>query len=126
MDLFYDNVAGRVLEAGISNIAQRGTVVLCGGISSGYSNEATAYGPTNLSTITVRSARMGGFIVTDFPDQFSEAADRLTTWIRNEDLVWADDIQKGDIDDATDVLNRLFDGKNFGKQLLQIVDPSSQ
>ena len=126
VDLFYDNVAGRVLEAGISNIAQRGTVVLCGGISSGYSNEATAYGPTNLSTITVRSARMLGFIVTDFLDQFGAAADRLTTWIRNGDLRWADDIEKGDIEDATAVLNRLFDGKNFGKQLLQIADPPAR
>lgn len=125
VNLFYDNVAGQVLEAGISNLAQRGTVVLCGGISSGYSDEATAYGPTNLSTITVRSARMLGFIVTDFLDQFSEAADRLTAWIRDGDLVWADDIQKGDIEDATDILNRLFDGKNFGKQLLQIAEPST-
>ncbi len=91
---------------------------------SGYSDEATAYGPTNLSTITVRSASMGGFIVTDFTPQFSEAADRLTAWIRKGDLVWADDIQKGDIEDATDILNRLFDGKNFGKQLLQIAEPS--
>ncbi|RZT11642.1 hypothetical protein EV589_5841 [Mycobacterium sp. BK558] len=126
VDLFYDNVAGRVLEAGISNIAQRATVVLCGGISSGYSNEATAYGPTNLSTITVRSARMLGFIVTDFLDHFGEAADRLTAWIRNGDLRWADDIEKGDIDDAPAVLNRLFDGKNFGKQLLQVAEPSAR
>lgn len=125
VNLFYDNVAGRVLEAGISNIAERGTVVLCGGISSGYSDEATAYGPTNLSTITVRSARMLGFIVTDFLGQFGDAADRITRWIRQGDLVWADDIQKGDIEDTTDVLNRLFDGKNFGKQLLQIAEPST-
>jgi NADPH-dependent curcumin reductase CurA len=125
VNLFYDNVAGQVLEAGISNIAHRGTVVLCGGISSGYSDEATAYGPTNLSTITVRSARMLGFIVTDFLDQFVEAADRLAAWVRAGDLVWADDIQKGGIEDAPDILNRLFDGKNFGKQLLQIADPST-
>lgn len=126
VDVFYDNVAGRVLEAGISNIAQRGTVVLCGGISSGYSNEATAYGPTNLSTITVRSARMLGFIVTDFLDQFEVAADRLAALIRAGKLVWDDDIQTGDIADATDTLNRLFDGKNFGKQLLQIAEPTTR
>lgn len=124
VNLFYDNVAGQVLEAGISNIAQRGTVVLCGGISSGYSDEATAYGPTNLSTITVRSAKMLGFIVTDFLDQFDDAAARLATWIRDGALVWADDLQKGDLEDTVDVLNRLFDGKNFGKQLLQIAEPS--
>ncbi|KAA0078861.1 NADP-dependent oxidoreductase [Mycolicibacterium sp. P9-64] len=124
VNVFYDNVAGPTLEAGIRNIAQRGMVVLCGGISSGYSDEATAYGPTNLSTITVRSASMGGFIVTDFNDRFDEAADRLTAWIRRGDIVWADDIQKGTIEDAVDTLNRLFAGKNFGKQILQIADAS--
>ncbi|MEV0670960.1 NADP-dependent oxidoreductase [Mycobacterium sp. NPDC050441] len=124
VNLFYDNVAGKILEAGIRNIAQRGRVVLCGGISSGYSDEATAYGPTNLSTITVRSASMAGFIVTDFLDRFDEAADRLTAWIRAGDIVWAEDVQKGTVDDAVDTLNRLFDGKNFGKQILQIAEPT--
>jgi NADPH-dependent curcumin reductase CurA len=125
VNVFYDNVAGRILEAGIRNIAQRGRVVLCGGISSGYSDEATAYGPTNLSTITVRSASMGGFIFTDFVDQFGEAAGRLTTWIRNGDIVWAEDVQKGTVEDAVDTLNRMFDGKNFGKQILQIAEPTA-
>lgn len=125
VNLFYDNVAGPVLEAGIRNIAQRGTVVLCGGISSGYSDEATTVGPTNLSTITTRSATMKGFIVTDFLPRFEEAVGRLATWIRRADLVWADDIEKGGVEDAVDTLNRLFDGKNFGKQLLQIAEPTA-
>lgn len=126
VNLFYDNVAGPVLEAGIRNIAQRGTVVLCGGISSGYSDEATAVGPSNLSTITTRSATMKGFIVTDYLTRFEEAAGRLAAWIRRGDIVWADDIAKGGVEDAVDTLNRLFDGKNFGKQLLQIGEASSR
>jgi NADPH-dependent curcumin reductase CurA len=125
VNLFYDNVAGKILEAGIRNIAQRGRVVLCGGISSGYSDEATAYGPTNLSTITVRSASMAGFIVTDFLDRFDEAARRLTRWIRNGDVIWAEDVQKGTVEDAVDTLNRLFAGRNFGKQILQIAEPTA-
>ncbi|TQC49455.1 NADP-dependent oxidoreductase [Rhodococcus sp. WS4] len=125
VDVFYDNVAGPILEAGIANIAQRGRVVLCGGISSGYSNEATRYGPKNLSTITVRSASMHGFIVTDFSDRFSEATERLSTWVRNGEITWLDDIQHGTIENAVDALNRLFDGKNFGKQLLEIAAPST-
>lgn len=123
VNVFYDNVAGKILEAGISNIAQRGTVVLCGGISSGYSDEAVAYGPTNLSTITVRSCTVKGFIVTDFVDQFAVAADRLATWIQDGRLVWADDVQHGDVTDAVATMNRLFDGKNLGKQILQLGTP---
>ncbi len=125
VNLFYDNVAGKILEAGIGNIAQRGTVILCGGIHSGYSDEATAYGPTNLSTITVRSASMLGFIVTDFHDRFDDAAARLASLIRAGQLVWAEDVQKGSVEDTVDVLNRMFEGKNFGKQILQIAEPSA-
>ncbi|MGP3533422.1 NADP-dependent oxidoreductase [Microbacterium sp. RD1] len=120
VDVFYDNVGGRVLEAGIANIAQRGTVVMCGGISSGYSDEATAYGPTNLSTITVRSARIEGFIFTDFADRFAEGADRLARWVRDGSLRWAEDVQEGGIEATVSTMNRLFDGKNLGKQLLRV------
>jgi NADPH-dependent curcumin reductase CurA len=126
VDVFFDNVAGKVLEAGISNIAQRGTIVLCGGISSGYSDEAVAYGPTNLSTITVRSCTVKGFIVTDFADQFEVATRRLTDWVLDGSLSWVDDIQEGDVTAAVETLNRLFDGKNLGKQLLQLGHPSTQ
>ncbi|MGE0170350.1 NADP-dependent oxidoreductase [Nocardioides sp.] len=123
VDVFFDNVAGKILEAGISNIAQRGTVVLCGGISSGYSDEAVSYGPTNLSTITVRSGAMKGFIVTDFADQFEVATSRLASWVTDGSLVWAEDIQEGDVSDAVATMNRLFDGKNLGKQILQLGTP---
>lgn len=126
VDVFFDNVAGKVLEAGISNIAQRGTIVLCGGISSGYSDEAVAYGPTNLSTITVRSCTVKGFIVTDFADQFDVATRRLTSWVSDGSLRWVDDIQEGDVTAAVDTMNRLFDGKNLGKQLLQLGHPTAQ
>lgn len=122
VNIFYDNVAGPMLQAGIANIAQRGTLVLCGGVSSGYSNEATPYGPTNMSTLTVRRCRAKGFIVTDYVDQFDDASERLTSWVRSGDLVWADDIARGDVEDTVDTMNRLFDGKNLGKQLLQISD----
>lgn len=124
VDLFYDNVAGRILEAGISNLAQRATVVLCGGISSGYSDEAVAYGPTNLSTITVRSCTVKGFIVTDFADRFDEATARMSRWVAEGSLVWADDIVEGDVTEAVATMNRLFDGKNLGKQILQLGTPA--
>ncbi|WP_432990184.1 NADP-dependent oxidoreductase [Dactylosporangium sp. CA-233914] len=120
VDLFYDNVGGSVLEGGIANIAQRGTVVLCGGISSGYSDEATPVGPRNLSTITVRSCVMKGFIVTDFAARFAEATARLAGWVRDGRLVWAEDVQTGDVSLAVTTMNRLFDGNNLGKQLLRL------
>lgn len=120
VNLFYDNIGQAVLEAGIATIAPRGTIVMCGGISSGHSNEAVTVGPRNMSTITVRSCTVKGFIVTDFADRFAEASRRMTDWVRGGQLIWEDDVRHGSVGDAVDTMNRLFDGKNFGKQLLQL------
>lgn len=124
VNVFYDNVGGKILEAGIANIAPRGTVIMCGGISSGYSDEAVAYGPTNLSTITVRSADMKGFIVTDFQGRFDDASRRIATWVERREIVWTDDVYEGEVQDAVHVMNRLFEGKNLGKQLLRLQHPA--
>lgn len=125
VDVFYDNVGGPVLEAGIANVAEYGTVVLCGGISSGYSDEAVSVGPSNLGLITVRNATMAGFLVFRFAAHFAQARERLAAWARSGDLVWAEDIQEGTVADAVPVFNRLFHGQNLGKQLLRLAVPAS-
>jgi NADPH-dependent curcumin reductase CurA len=124
VDVYFDNVGGPILEAALANIAQAGTIVLCGGISSGYSLEEMPPGPRNLSLLTVRSARMEGFIVLDFARRFGEGVKQLAAWVQEGKITWADDIQHGTIEDCVPTLNRLFEGKNLGKQMLQIAEPT--
>jgi NADPH-dependent curcumin reductase len=120
VNVFFDNVGGEILDAGLANIAQAGTVVLCGGISSGYSLEAKPPAIRNTSMLTVRSGRMEGFIVLNYADRFGEGVKQLATWIQEGKLVWADDLVHGTVEDCVPTLNRLFEGKNLGKQILQI------
>ena len=44
-------------------------------------------------------------------------------WIQAGQLKYQVDMQEG-FDNIPDTLNRLFTGKNIGKQLLKIADPS--
>jgi NADPH-dependent curcumin reductase CurA len=65
---------------------------------------------------------MEGFIVLDYMDRAGEAIQELLGWIHNGDLHYQVDVQEG-FDNIPDTLNRLFTGKNIGKQLLKIANP---
>ena len=39
--------------------------------------------------------------------------------------MWAEDVREGGVEDAVDTMNRLFDGKNLGKQLLHLGSPQA-
>ena len=45
IDVYFDNVGGKILEIALSQIAQNARIVMCGGISSGYTTEALPPGP---------------------------------------------------------------------------------
>ena len=121
VDVFFDNVGGEVLEAGLANIAMRARIVLCGGISS-YNATEPPPGPRNYMQIVIMRARVEGFIVLDYAPRFPEAVAALGKWIAEGKLVTAEDIQEG-LENAPATLRRLFEGRNLGKQILKIAEP---
>jgi NADPH-dependent curcumin reductase CurA len=121
VNVFFDNVGGNTLEAGIGQMADFGRIVLCGAIS-GYNEAAPAPGPNNLMLLITRRIRMQGFIMIDYIDRVAEAIDALTGWVMNGEIVWREDIQEG-FENIPATLQRLFDGRNVGKQLLKLADP---
>lgn len=122
VDVFFDNVGGTTLEAGIAQMANFGRIVLCGAIS-GYNDAAPKPGPRNLMLLVTRRVRMQGFIVIDYLGRVGEAIDALTGWVLGGDIAWREDIQQG-FDNIPATLQRLFDGSNVGKQLLKLADPA--
>jgi hypothetical protein len=121
VNVYFDNVAGPVLDAALANLALRARVVMCGGIS-GYSEEESPPGPRNLMNVIIQRARMEGFIIIDYVSRFPEAAAELQQWIREGKIVHQEDVQKG-IENAPETFLRLFRGQNLGKQLLKLADP---
>jgi NADPH-dependent curcumin reductase CurA len=120
VDVFFDNVGGSILEAALNHINMRARVVLCGGIS-GYNATEPQPGPVNLMNLVIMRARMEGFIVIDYMDRSHIAVPELLQWIQSGELVHQEDIQEG-FENIPDTLNRLFTGRNIGKQLLKIAD----
>jgi NADPH-dependent curcumin reductase len=123
INIYFDNVGGQILNQCLAQIAFHGRIVLCGGISSGYGRERSAFVPlSNYFMLTVQSARMEGFIVLNYAARFSEAVAHLAAWVDAGKIAYREDIAEG-LENAPETLKRLFVGANFGKQLLKIADP---
>ena len=120
INVMYDNVGGTVLNDCLGEIAMKARVVICGGISR-YELGQLPAGPQNYFNIVFRRAKMEGFIVLDYADQFPVAAKRLSKWIADGKIKYKEDMQEG-LENAPKTLMRLFEGANFGKQLLQVAD----
>ena len=122
VDVFFDNVGGNILEAALNHIAMKARVVLCGGISA-YNATEPPPGPRNIMNLVIMRARMEGFIVIDYLNRNDVAIPELMGWINSGQLVHQEDVQQG-FENIPETLTRLFTGKNIGKQLLKIADPS--
>jgi NADPH-dependent curcumin reductase CurA len=122
INVFFDNVGGETLEAAINHMADYSSIALCGAIS-GYNDAQPKPGPANLMWLIARRIRMEGFIVLDYLDQFDTAIAELADWVLSGQIAWREDIQEG-FDNIPTTLLRLFDGRNQGKQMLKLADPS--
>ena len=122
IDVFFDNVGGPILEAALDHLAQKARVVLCGGIS-GYNEKEPPPGPRNLMNLVIQRARMEGFIVIDYASRFAEGVKQLAAWVEQGKIHHRDDVQEG-FDNAPKTFLRLFQGRNIGKQLLKVGDPT--
>jgi NADPH-dependent curcumin reductase CurA len=121
INVFFDNVGGDTLEAALNHMADFGRLVLCGAISR-YNDETPQPGPHNLTNVVRQRLRMQGFIVLDYLGRAEEAITALAQWVAAGELAWREDVQEG-FDNIPATLQRLFDGRNVGKQLLKLADP---
>jgi NADPH-dependent curcumin reductase CurA len=120
INVFFDNVGGVALNDALARIAPFARVVICGGISR-YEQETLPAGPANYFNIVFRQATIQGFLLSGYESEYGVALDRIRGWIRSGDIVYKEDIQQG-FENIPATLLRLFSGKNFGKQLLKMVD----
>lgn len=118
INIFYDNVGGEILEAGLSNVAIGGRIVLCGAIS-GYNSGGLPPAPRNYMALIWKSATMAGFMMNHFSERYAEAGSQLAEWVRGGKLKFAVDMQEG-FESVPATLLRLFEGRNLGKQLCRI------
>ena len=118
IDVYFDNVGGRVLDAVLGGLNMGGRVVLCGAISV-YNDQGRPPGPANYINLIARRGRMQGFIALDWVDRYPEASRQLGQWVAEGKLKHFEHYFDG-LESAVDALNALFTGANTGKVIIRM------
>jgi NADPH-dependent curcumin reductase CurA len=117
IDVDFENVGGKTLDAVLAQLRLHGRVVLCGLISQ-Y-NAAQPEPLYNTGNLLIQRGRMEGLIVLDFLGRAAEGIGRLLAWHSEGKLKYRLDITEG-LENAPAALGKLFDGANQGKMLVRI------
>ena len=117
IDLYFDNVGGRTLEAALrhANVAARFAV--CGMISA-Y-NATGDEGIRGLQAVLTQRIQMTGFIIYDHVHKLPFYQARVAPWLRSGELVFHEDIVQG-FEQAPAALIGMMKGEAIGKRLVQV------
>lgn len=118
IDVYFDNVGGKTLEAALKCINHGARIVVCGAIS-GYNSESLSPGPYNYLNLITYSASMTGFLLRDYQHRFTEARNQLEKWVSEGKVKAREDVVHG-LTNAPMALKRLFDGANTGKVVVRV------
>ena len=122
IDVYFENVGGKVLDSVLPLLNDFARIPVCG-IISAYNSTELPSGPnlipSLMRSILVKRLTFRGFIVWDFANQEKEALQQLAKWIKQGKLHYLEDIVDG-LENAPEAFIGLFDGKNFGKLVVRV------
>jgi NADPH-dependent curcumin reductase CurA len=119
LDVFFDNVGGRILDEALARIRKYARVVACGGISQYIAGSTEPYPIRNTYRVGRVNALLQGFLIYDYEPRFPEAEAAMAKWVAEGKLTYQEDILDG-LERMPEALIRLYQGKNRGKQLVRV------
>jgi NADPH-dependent curcumin reductase CurA len=122
IDVDFENVGGDTMDAVLALINPGARIALCGMIST-YNASGDWWSPKMFRNVIMNRARIEGFLISDYRPRFHEAVEVMAKWVRDGQLKYRVDVIEG-IEQAPAALNRLFAGKNIGKQLVRLAPES--
>lgn len=120
VDVFFDNVGGELFDAVFANINEQARIAICGQIAD-YDNGGAPQGPRPMHHLIKKSARMEGFVVYDFSDEFDDAKRQIGEWYNDDKIVYKENLIEG-FDNIPSAFIGLFEGDNIGKQMVKVAD----
>lgn len=123
IDIYFDNVGGKHLEAALYNMKVFGRIVLCGMISQynypQFPSTGPGLGPSNLFLAIRRRIKIQGFIVRDHYHVLNEFRTNMSKWIKEGKIKWEETVYEG-LENAPTAFIALFKGEKLGKMLVKI------
>lgn len=124
IDVYFENVGGKVWDGVLPRMNEFGRVPLCG-LVAGYNATSLPEGPNRvpvlMSTVLQRSLTLRGFIVREFHDQMTQFRADMTKWIADGSVQYREDITDG-LTSAPETFIGMLRGENFGKVVIKVAD----
>jgi NADPH:quinone reductase len=118
IDVYFDNVGGRLTDAAFMNLAVGARIVICGQISQ-YNLQRPEVGPRLLHQLIIKQARVEGFLVFQFADRYHEGMRQMAEWLSQGKIQYREEVAEG-IENAPGAFIGMLQGANIGKQLVKI------
>ena len=118
IDVYFDNVGGEVSDAVLPLLNHGARIIICGQISL-YNLDKLDVGLRPQPFLLVNSARMQGFIITDYAPRFSEGVTQLSKWVASGKLKYVETVVEG-FENTPQAFIGLFTGNNLGKQIVKV------
>ncbi|OON38877.1 NADP-dependent oxidoreductase [Izhakiella australiensis] len=123
IDVYFENVGGKVFDVVLPLMNPRGRIPLCGLIAD-YNASAPSTLPDRLpqlqGAILRKRLRVQGFIITqDYPHRFDEFVRQMGQWVTEKRIVLREDIYDG-LDNAPEIFAGMLEGRNFGKVVVRV------
>ncbi|KAG6400034.1 hypothetical protein SASPL_141522 [Salvia splendens] len=118
IDIYFDNVRGKMLETVLNSMRLNRRVALCGMISQ-YNSLEMPEGVHNLNNALVKRVRVEGFFTSDHYHLYPKFLEMVVPLIKEEKITYVEDIAEG-IESAPGALFGLYSGRNVGKLLVVV------
>ena len=122
IDVYFENVGGKVWDGVLPRMNEFGRVPLCG-LVSGYNATSLPEGPNRvpvvMGTVLQKSLTLRGFIVREFHDQMPQFRRDMTEWIKTGQVKYREDITDG-LESAVETFIGMLRGENFGKVVIKV------
>jgi len=131
VDVYYENVGGKVLEAVLALMNPYGRIPVCGMIAYynlGGLGMGDSPGPNLLPrvwrTILVNKRCVNGFIISDHFDRYAEFLAEVGPMVKDGRIKYQEDVAEG-LANAPAAFMSLLKGGNFGKQVVKLAEDAA-
>lgn len=118
IDIYFENVGGKMLDAVLKVINWHGRISVCGMISQ-YNKDDNQDPIFSLSLVISKRLKLQGFIVSDYMNVRPKFLEFVANAVREKKLVVIEDYTDG-IENAPAALIGLLRGDNVGKKIVRV------
>ncbi len=128
IDVYFENVGGKVFDAVMKLVNDFARIPLCGRIAH-YNDTEAPQGPDQLpaflTKLLVKRVLIKGFIQFDYAHLMKDFVRDMSTWMQAGKIQYQEDVVEG-LENTVDAFQGLLQGRNRGKLLVRVSEDTSR